>query len=247
MKFFATIILIQLTSCVYAGVNPIEKAKADFKKVDLVYSATSMYSVDIQYSVFDNHSGGNLVEQKYGQYFKNKNLSYTKILNIETIVNTKITIVANNEDKVLVIADTRKIELSPIQTNIDTLLKLCDNIKIQDIGVTERYYSLDFGKDENTEFSKIDIYINLSNYSIKKLVMFYNETMPLTQNDYYGLEKKPRLEIVYKTFTPMSKANELLFSESTYLNVVDNQYKGKGKYSGYKIMNQLQSVRFKKK
>lgn len=231
----------------FAGNPSKEKAKADFKKVNLVYLSTPIYSLDIQYSVFDNHVGGNLVEQKSGQYYKNKGLSYTKILNIETVVNAKTTVVVNNEDRVLLITDTKKIELSPIQTNVDTLLKMCNDIKTRDLGVTERFYSLDFGDNSNSEFSKIEIYINLTNYCIKKIIMYYNESMPLNQNDFYADEKKPRLEITYKTFKKMTTINESLFTEATYLSLVDNKYKGKGKYSNYKIVNQLQSARFKNK
>jgi len=225
----------------------MEKAKVDFKKVNLLYATTPVYSLDIQYAVFDNHTGGNLVEQKFGQYVKNRLLSYTKILGIETVVNEKRTVIVNNEDRAIIITDTRKIELSPIQTNMDTLLKLCKSIKVKDLGVSERYYSFDFGDDESSEFSKIEVYINLSNYSIKKMVMFYNQSMPLTQNDFYAKEKKPRLEITYKAFTKLTSANEELFTESSYIMMADNTYRGKGKYSNYKIINQLQSARFKKK
>ena len=247
MRSFIIILLIGFNLCCLAG-NPLhEKAKADFKKVNRVYLATPAYSLDIQYSVFDNHVGGNMVEQKFGQYFKNKENSYTKLLNIETAVNPKTTVIANNEDRVLVITDTKKIELSPIQTNVDTLLKLCKDVKSKDIGATERFYTLDFGDNSGSEFSKIELYVNLSNYTIKKMVMYYDEAMQLNQNDFYAEEKKPRLEIVYKSFKPMATINEALFAENTYLTYSNNIYKGKGKYSNYKIINQMQSARFKKK
>lgn len=234
----------------YAGNTPIEKAKADFKKMNSVYDLTPTFSLDIQYCVFDNHVNGNLVENKSGKYFKVNNQSYTKLLNIETIVNAKNTIVVNHEDKVIVITDTKKIELSPIQTNMDTLLKLCKSIRAVDLGVTERHYILEFDDDEYSEFSQIDIYINLTNYSIKKLVLFYNQTLPLDQNDYYAEEKKPRLEITYKTFKKIANVTPAiteLFNEPNYLIVFGDSYKCSNKYSNYKVINQISAYRFKKK
>ncbi|MBL7936962.1 MAG: hypothetical protein JNM51_14240 [Bacteroidia bacterium] len=247
MKFLATVIYLLFNLSLVIGNTPMEKAKVDFKKVNLTYSATPAFSLDIQYSVFDNHIGGNMIEQKNGQYFKSRGLSYTKILNIETIVNAKTTVVVNNDESVLLITDSKKIELSPLQTNMDTLLKMCSSITTKDIGTTERFYSLNFGTNSSSEFSRIDVYINLSNFTIKKIIMFYNDGMSLNQSDFYAEEKKPRLEITYKTFKIVTNINESLFSESTYMVLKDNQYKGIGKYSNYKIINQLQSARFKKK
>ncbi|HEY1038241.1 MAG TPA: hypothetical protein VGF30_02500 [Bacteroidia bacterium] len=246
MRALLIICLIGSNLLLKAGINPaLEKAKADFKKVNQLYAATSSFSLDIQYAVFDNHVGGNLVEEKSGKYYKNKELSYTKMLNIETIVSAGKTVVVNNDDHVLVITDNRKVELSPIQTNMDTLLKLCTEIKMKDVGTTLRHYSLFFGS--SSEFSQIDIDINLANYSIKKLVLFYNETLPLNQNDFYADEKRPRLEISYKAFNTTVAIDPSIFSESTYVTLVDNKYKGKGKYISYKVINQLQAARFKKK
>ncbi len=246
MKYFIIIFFIGFSAGKMAGITPIEKAKQDFKKVNLLYSSTPGYSMDIQYSVFDNYTGGNLVEQKTGKYIKSNNMSYTKILEIETVVNPKTTVIVNNEDNAIVITDTKKIEFSPMQTNMDTLLKLCSSISVKDIGVTERQYTLNFANDD-MEFSKIEVSINLANFSIRKLMLYYNDEMPLTVDDYYAKEKKPRLEITYKTFSVISKPNELLFSESSYVSPVNNTYKGKGKYASYTIINQLQSARFKKK
>lgn len=237
-------VVLLLSINVFAGNPSIEKAKADFKKVNQVYLTTPSYSMDIQYQVYDAKVGGNLIENKPGTYYKSNGSSYTKMLNIETIVNSKTTIIANNDDRFLVITDTRKNELSPIQTNIDTMLKLCDEIKINDIGTTKRHYALSFG--DETEVAQIDLYINLTSYTIEKLVIFYNETLPLTQNDFYAKEKKPRLEIIYKSFKSLSAVNEALFAESTYLSTKGTTYKGNNKYSNYKIVNQLNAYRFKK-
>ncbi len=228
--------------------TPAEKARADFQKVNKLYETTPSYSLDLQYSVFDSHNGGNLVEQKPGKYVKHGDMSYSRLLDIETIVNPKRTVVVNHEDKFIVITDTRKVELSPLQTDVESLLKQCSSIKVQDLGTSERHYILSFSElEEESEFSKIELVINLANYSIKKMTLYYNQEMPLTENDYYAKEKKPRLEIVYKAFTSLSSVNPAMFAESAYVSETNSVYKGKGKCSAYEVINQLQSVRFKKK
>jgi hypothetical protein len=182
-----------------------------------------------------------------GSYIKNNSSSYNKILEVETIVTPKSTIVTNNEERFLVITDTKKIELSPIQTNMDTLLKLCSNIKVLDLGATKRQYTLLFSEEEEeAEFSKIEIIINLSTYTMDKLVLCYNQQMPLDQNDYYGEQKKPRLEITYKTFKSAITINPSLFTESTYCNLKGDNYEASAKYSSYKVINQLAAYRLKK-
>lgn len=236
-----------LWSMAAAAVNtPMEKARVDFRKVNALYQSTPSYSLDIQYSVFDSHTGGNLVEQKMGKYIRYKDMSYSKILDIETVINPQTTIIVNHEDRFIVITDTRKMELSPLQTNMDTLLKLCSQIQVKDIGTSERHYTLSFEEDKG-EFSKIELSIDLGNYSIRKMVLYYNEEMPLTENDYYAKDKKPRLEINYKAFVVVKAVNETLFLESTYVSKTNDTYKGKGKSMTYEIINQLRSARFKKK
>ncbi|MCZ8286080.1 MAG: hypothetical protein O9353_11560, partial [Bacteroidia bacterium] len=100
--------------------------------------------------------------------------------------------------------------------------------------------------EDESEFSKIEVVINLSNHSIKKMILYYNESLPLTENDYATKEKKPRLEIIYKTFTVTPSLPSAQFTESTYLEEKGSIYRGKGKQSAYEVINQLQSVRFKK-
>lgn len=243
--------LLLLTSLSVSAGNPlIEKAKADFKKVNTTYMTTASFSMSINYLVFDNHVNGNLIENKLGVFIKNNNQSYTKLLDVETIVNTKNTIVVNNEDKFLVITDTKKIELSPIQTNVDTLLKICKDIKVVELGTSERMYKLIYNDDENSEFSQIDISINLTDHTIKKMTLFYNQSMPVDQSNYYAEEKKPRLEITYKSFKKMDGLNPTLselFKESNYLTLNNAEYKSAQKYSRYKVINQLTTYRLKKK
>lgn len=247
-KAYAVWLSLLITSVALATETPAEKARTDFQKVNSLYASTASYSLDIQYSVFDNHTGGNLVEQKAGKYIRYQDMSYSKLLDIETIVNPKRTIIVNHEDRFIVIADTKKTELSPLQTDMGNLLGQCSHITVQDVGSTERHYTLSFSEEESeSEFSKIELVINLTNYSIKKMTLYYNQEMPLTENDYYAKEKKPRLEIVYKTFTPNAAINVNLFSETAYVSEANAVYKGKGKCAAYEVINQLQSVRFKKK
>ncbi len=242
-----------LASVAGATNSPIEKAQIDFKKVNDRYTATASYSLDIRYSVFDSHAGGNLVEQKSGKYLKHGALSYSKVLDVETIINPKRTLIVNHEDKFMVITDTRKVELSPLQADAAALLKLCSSIEVEEQGTSGRHYTLNFSEEEDHEFSKIEVFINLSDYSLKKMILYYNQEMPLDANDYYAKEKKPRLEIVYTSFTPVASLNSAFFEESAYLSETSTgsatgiTYKGKGKCATYEIINQLQSVRFRKK
>lgn len=253
-KLLGLSVVFLLLSSVAGAINtPAEKARLDFKKVNDLYATTASYSLDIRYSVFDSHAGGNLVEQKSGKYLKHGVQSYSKVLDVETIINPKRTLIVNHEDKFMVITDTRKVELSPLQADAAVLLKLCSGIDVEEQGTSVRHYTLNFSEEEENEFSKIEVFINLSDYSLKKMVLYYNQEMPLDANDYYAREKKPRLEIVYNSFTVVTSFNSALFEESAYLSdasagsVANAVYKGKGKYAAYEIVNQLQSVRFRKK
>ncbi len=248
-----SVAFLLLSSVAGATNTPIEKALVDFKKVNDLYAATASYSLDIRYSVFDSYAGGNLVEQKSGKYLKHGAQSYSKVLDVETIINPKRTLIVNHEDKFIVITDTRKVELSPLQADAAVLLKLCSSIDVEEQGTSGRHYTLNFSEEEEHEFSKIEVFINLSDYSLKKMILYYNQEMPLDANDYYAKEKKPRLEIVYTSFTPVASLNPAFFEESAYLSTTPTgpatpiSYKGKGKCAAYEIINQLQSVRFRKK
>ncbi len=245
---FATWLLLLMASVASATETPAQKARTDFQKVNSLYAATPSYSLDMQYSVFDSHAGGNLVEQKAGKYIKHGDMSYSRLLEIETIVNPRRTITVNHEDRFIVISDTKKMELSPLQTDVQNLLAQCSHIKVQDLGTSERHYTFLFSEEEEeAEFSQIDMVINLKDYSIKKMVLYYNQQLPLTENDYYAKAKKPRLEITYQAFVPLTSVNASLFAETAYVSEANAVYKGKGKCASYEVINQLQSVRFKKK
>ena len=205
-KSFVVGLWLMLFSCQLFSGNPIiEKAKTDFKKVNANYITTPTFSMAMNYAVFDNHVNGNLVESKTGIYVKDGLRLYTRLLEIETIVTEKNTIVVNHEDNFLVITDTKKIELSPIQTNIDTLLKICSEVKLIELGKNERIYKLIYSvDDEFSEFSQIDLQINIVDYTIKKITLYYNQSTQMDNINFYAEEKKPRVEI---TYNPLKKIN----------------------------------------
>jgi hypothetical protein len=226
--------------------SPKEKAKIDFKKVNDTYLKTNIYSLDILYNVYDNHKNGNLTESKNGIFIKSNSNSYSKLLDIETIVTPEMTIVIDNDEKGVVVADTKKNANIYSPAKLDTLLNYCSMIFATDISSTKRFYTLMF-EGEEQEMSRIDLLINLTNYRIEKIVFFYEQELPLNTTDYYAENKKPRLEILYNSFVDKNKLGEQIFSKNNYIQKSNDTYTPLYKYKSYELINQLSSYRFKKR
>ncbi|MBL7932301.1 MAG: hypothetical protein JNL60_10380 [Bacteroidia bacterium] len=219
-----------------AGNGPaLRDAKIDFKRTNEAYAKLEGISMDTYYIVYDDHQSKSALEGKNGSFIKYRENTYTMIDGIEMLSIGKMLISVNPDIKLITIGDNKPLELSPLQTNLDTILALCDDIKVEQAGMNEKKYKLYF-KDELAEYSEMDVHIDTKNLRYVKIVLFYNTKMNL-RKDFYAEEKTPRLEIIYKNFKLVNQQPEILNPDLYVLNI-DGKLKPTGKYYNYKVSDQ---------
>lgn len=244
MKQLVIILFCLFSFCVSAAESPINMARADFKKTNETYKKLNSFSVETYYMVFEEHNAGNLIEAHNGLFMKNNTDYYTKIIGIETIkTNTKLINVVT-EDKLIVVGDYNEVDFNMVQFNLDSIIEMCSDIKVQNLNTNERKYLLRFDELVGSEYNQIEVTIDIKNYRFTKIAFNYTTAMNL-KGDFYGPEKQPRLEIIYKNFKP-SLANPKIFKESNYIITENKKLKPTAKYSDYKVIDQRNETRFKK-
>lgn len=230
---FKCCFLLLLAARLSAGNEPIlAAAREDFKKTNAAYSKLTGLSMDTYYAVYSDYQAQNMIEGKNGRYIKFNNLIYTKIDNIETyMMNDKI-ITINPDNRLIMVGDNKPLQLSPLETDSDSLLAQCSNIELEETNENEKTYKLYFD-DTYSEFSRIEISINLRDLRYKKIVMYYNAPVNLKQ-DFYGDAQQPRLEITYNNCKELNSLPPL-FNEALY--IVNNQGKLKPapKYYNFRV------------
>lgn len=229
----------------FAGTNPVlTEAKNDFKKTNEAYEKTPNISMDTYYSVYSEHDSQSLLEGKNGKYIRyNKNM-FVRIDDIETYaINDKI-ISINHQEKMISVGDNKQIIIDPILTNVDSLLSLCRDIKMERINASEKKYQLYFNEADGGEFSRVDVHIDTKNYRYVRLVLFYTIEINL-KSDFYADEKQPRMEVVYKNFKTLN-TEPLAFNPALYITENKGKLSPSGKYANYKVSDLRNKTRIKK-
>lgn len=237
---------IAFSFALHAGETPyLKMAQADIKKVNQTYANQMEYSMETTYMVFEKHGVSNMIESKNGFFAKKDNNTYTKIDKIEVVQLSDKIISLSHENKLLSVGDNKDLDMDPIQVNADSLLTVCSEINMEMLSANEKRYKLKFDDYDISEFSEIDISIDVKNWRVMKLVLYYKQSMNL-KNDFYAEETMPRVEIVYKNFRAYVKSPEI-FDEQKYINITSGSAVPANGYSKYKVVDVRAKTRIKKK
>jgi hypothetical protein len=227
-----------------AGTNPtLTAAQSDFKKVNQSYVNTPNMSMNTYYRVYSEHDSQSLLEGKSGKYIKYGKNTYTKIDDIEMLAMGDKLISINKDSKLISVGDNKELVLEPMQNNMDSLLRICSEIKVEQINANEKSYQLYFNPSDVTEFSRVDVHIDTQNYRYLKLVLYYAMQINL-KSDFYAEEKQPRMEITYSNFTIL-KTQPALFNEALYISYNKNKLMPGAGYGNYNVSDLRNKTRIK--
>lgn len=244
MSFLKYLALIVLCTALKAGNNPAyESIRADLKKVNAAYASMKGLSMDTYYKVFADHQSQSMIEGKKGRYVKFSDNLFTSIDGIDTYVLNDKVISVNKGSKRIVVGDNRHINLSPLQTDMDTLLRFCESIKVYQLGAHEKRYCLVFNEASGFEYSQVDVHLDPENARYLKVVLYYTQKMNL-RADVYALEKAPRLEIEYGNLKQL-EAPPALFDANLYVTAVNDRLKPASGYYNYKVLDLRNQTRIK--
>ena len=135
-------------------------------------------------------------------------MSY-KIGDMERFENKKLKIIANHEEKLLIVQpnlDTDDGKGYNMDPELQKILALTDNVQLEDKG-TYWLLSMPLGLDD---IERVNMSVEKNTYFISKAIIYYRNPVRLDMENKDMLEEKPRLEITYKAdISPKFAKNDL--------------------------------------
>ncbi len=231
-------IFFNLLSIFFAGPPDasLQKAKEDFTKINKLFKSQNI-SMMMVYNFYELHDTYTPVETQTGLYYKKGDKDYSKIMNIETLHTPELTVVAENNDKIMLVTGPVS-ERVPISTDLETLLKFCKEINIREVQGDERIYDLGFDEESEGEFKKIQVVLNTKTNYLTKLVLYYNKIDKMQDNG-EATTIYPKVEIVYWNYNKVVVNESKVLSQSTYIQPMgSNKFKCSSAFSNYQMYNQ---------
>lgn len=195
------------------------------------------FKVNLTYRLFKGIKGKKELETFKGTYIKKDKNYYNKIKNTETIIGANFLIKINHDQKALLYESFKN--ATPNKNNmlnIKTLLKnfekpvltnLRDSFKCEMVAVE---YS-------QMPYSKIILYINKKDYSIKKQVLYLTSLINFSDDENKNDFSIPRLEIQYSNYSALTNQDKSLLKKNNYIVIINNKVRPSTKYKAYEIIN----------
>jgi hypothetical protein len=161
-----------------------------------------------------------------------KDYHYYKLGDLEIINSSKLNLVADHEEKtLLLLPPDKKYHRGPKEPDLDTMLKKYSSISYTKVNDDQGMYELGFAEGA---YKSLKVYFNTKTFMIEKLVSYF--AGPMQEK---GFDKAPpRMEITYKKLTGAA-ANREAFSLSKFVLQVKGKYKPAQSFRGYEFINNL--------
>lgn len=212
-------------------------AAVDLNKVNLAYSQAKAISMNIEYNLFSSYTATTAYESSKGKFIRQNTSYYSELLGITTVQNTKHKITVSQAEKSLILSNPTPSNSNPSPVALDSILKICSNIKVVDLGEGKRIYQLSFSTLEFFDYERIDIQLG-SNQLIEKFVLYFRHAVVLDESDQRLKKEKPRLEITYSAITLNPEVDANLFSEKKYVVALGkNGFQPTPAYTTYQFYN----------
>jgi hypothetical protein len=157
-------------------------------------------------------------------------------MDTETLQNASYTVMADEENKILLLSAPGKKGFAPGQQDLDKYLAYCSSVKFTE-DKTYKIYTLAFKKG-TVEFSEIVLYIDKKSYLFGKMTVYMHPSKELTESG-YAEGQAPRMEISYSKIKTDPKFGKDEFSEKNFISHSGGKFTACGKYKGYRVLNHL--------
>ena len=232
--FLMIVVLISSNTIIYA-----QNFASDIKNINSFYEKSKI-ELKIMYKGYSGWETQNIHEQFEGKIKKSGNLKYEQMSQFETIYSDSFYLTVDNLNK--------KIGIYPLSKNTPTKLAtlgMLDSVSSKLMNSKNVIYSEDskgLGVYEITlpaqiGLAKVSIVFNKTDFSLKKLVLFYYGQSENSNPRTTGTEKY-RVEMVYleTNIKPRFSANEFTYANYLHLGT-DGKLTCNTKYIGYKLNN----------
>lgn len=209
---------------------------AHLDEMNTYFDSVSSFSVKIIHTQYDDRSMQKQAYQSSGYYYKSKNNVHSKLLDVETFVTDRFTLVVDSQQKMMILsAVDKKRNTGLLTNNIQTALGAVNEINIVK-GINGLLtYKLNFNHPYS-EYKQIDIEINSKTNLLQRLTIYLRD-----QEDVFepGKKSSPIVDIVYTNWVVNDDQKKMDFNWKKYLYIENDKYYPIKKYTSYRYLNQL--------
>lgn len=200
--------------------------------VEKYYTNIKEYNYTSYFKLYENKNSLKVIEQKQGVILKKNGVNYQKLDNVENLNFKNFNLVINNNDQTLqVLRNDKNISI----LNLNHYLKSFPNKKI----IKDNSFwicELRVGKGMITQYEKVWLYINKSDFSIHKKVLFFSINQEIKRNKDKVNLNTPRLEIVLKKAKTNQEQVLELVKQENYFTIKNNKVNLSDRLKKYKLI-----------
>lgn len=228
-----------LLFCILFFPAAAQNAKQDILKINETYSSIKDLSMDITYTVFPSSKSKVALETHTGCFKQHGDMKYSRLKEVEAVHNNNYSLVIDNEDKLIVVANPAKSNMSEItMIDLDKSLSQCASIDFLGTIGSLSGYKLMFKQNVVSEYDAVELYFNKKSFFVEKLVIYYRQKVKLNEEDPNAVKDKPRLEIVFSNTNLKTIADITLFSEERFIEKKKGKYYPTSAYNSYQLIDQ---------
>lgn len=220
--------------------------KTDMEKAGRKLNNRRLSTV-LSYKLYDAHTAGNLIEQQQVEVKMWDLMVSIKTSQFHTIKNKQQYLHVDFNQKTMLLnkVNNYKEEMNRYQVmlkslvNMDSLFQKQTTVKLLQSTASQRLYRVTYLNESKYSFT--DITINLTDYTLQRVVMYYKETLKelLGKNDRFASNKAPRIEMELSKTTLYKKLNQQDFAINAYVVKKGKTYLPKPNYQQFEFINYL--------
>lgn len=229
MRYFLILFVLLNTTLSYPQKETLNSI---LKNVEKYYYQTKEYSYTSHYKLYENENSNKVIEQKQGFILRKKGVNYQNLDNIESLSFKEVNLVINNIDK------TIQITKNDNSNSVLDLNHYLSSFPIKKMFNNDLFWicELTVSKGMVSQYKKIKIYINKSDYSIHKQVFYFYVNQEIEKNKKKIKLNSPRLEIVLKKAKPNLKHHLELVKQENYFTIQNNKINLSNRLKKYKLI-----------
>lgn len=218
--------------------NVRQQAATDFRAVNKAYLGATALQLNVNYTLFPSYTSVVPFEKSNGVYMKQGSNTYSNLLGIITLTNSKAVVTLDSNERTIVVADApAQSQQGPSLVNLDTLLGTCTSIEYKVLPEGMKYYKLHFGRVPVFEYNAIEVYIDPKTNFLSRITMFFRMEIDLDDRDDVYTKEKPRLEIVYTNVNTHPVFAQDQFSEAKFISMRGRLVTAAAAYTSYRVIN----------
>lgn len=222
------------------GVISAQDLAADLKQVEKAHGADVLKVYQVDYKSFESHKSEEYLENEKALYIRKG--AYQFYMENEAVISVYDhgkTLLIDREEKKMMLLHQPNIVARPDDLPIDSLLKMCSEVKFISEQGNKRTYHMMFDM-EFFEYQSIQVTLNTQSWDIKALTLFYNTPMPIYDNGQVVEWTLPRLEVNYTTIPPTAQHKNLLAVEN-YIRTEGSRLLPVKAYQSYELVDHSQT------